>query len=105
MLEWLEKWYDSQCNDNWEHMFGIKIETIDNPGWEILIDLEDTNVNCCPRDWILIEHSEKRWIGFKVQDNKFEGACDPKNLGTLISIFKKMVEDDKVDVSEIIFVK
>ena len=29
----LQKWYKSQCNGDWEHSFGIKIETLDNPGW------------------------------------------------------------------------
>lgn len=31
----LERWYASQCDDNWEHSYGIRIDTLDNPGWRI----------------------------------------------------------------------
>jgi len=102
MLEWLEEWYESQCNGNWEHMFGIKIETLDNPGWDISIDLEDTDVNSAPKEWTLIENYEERWLGFRIKDNKFEGSCDPKNLGTLISVFKKIVDKNEINVSEVL---
>lgn len=33
IFEWLQKWYKSQCDGDWEHEYGIKIETVDNPGW------------------------------------------------------------------------
>lgn len=27
---WLQMWYVAQCDDEWEHAYGIKIETLDN---------------------------------------------------------------------------
>lgn len=41
---WIQKWYQAQCNGDWEHSYGIIIETIDNPGWSITIDLETTEL-------------------------------------------------------------
>jgi len=38
----LQNWYAKQCNGDWEHMQGVKIETSDNPGWFIKVDLEFT---------------------------------------------------------------
>jgi hypothetical protein len=32
-LSRLSTWYQSQCDERWEHSFGLKIETLDNPGW------------------------------------------------------------------------
>jgi hypothetical protein len=32
-LAWLMQWYLAQCNQDWEHEFGITIATLDNPGW------------------------------------------------------------------------
>ena len=32
-LIWLLSWYHSQCDGDWEHGNGVKIGTIDNPGW------------------------------------------------------------------------
>jgi hypothetical protein len=33
LLEQIQNWYAGQCDGRWEHSFGIKIETLDNPGW------------------------------------------------------------------------
>lgn len=42
MIAWLSEWYKSNCDGDWEHYYGIKIDTIDNPGWKVDIDLVDT---------------------------------------------------------------
>ena len=42
MLERLQRWYLYRCDGDWEHSFGITIETLDNPGWMVTIDLQDT---------------------------------------------------------------
>ena len=44
MLEWLQDWYLKQCDGGWEHEYGIKIETLDNPGWKVIIDLAYTEL-------------------------------------------------------------
>ena len=31
MMGFLQSWYQSQCDGDWEHEFGIRIETLDNP--------------------------------------------------------------------------
>lgn len=33
MNDWLSNWHKLNCNGDWEHTYGIKIETLDNPGW------------------------------------------------------------------------
>ena len=43
-LAWIENWYQSQCHGDWEHDYGIKIETLDNPGWRVVIDLAGTEL-------------------------------------------------------------
>ena len=40
---WLQQWYYGHCNGDWEHGSGIHIDTLDNPGWSITINLEDTD--------------------------------------------------------------
>jgi len=44
ILSRLTKWFDEQCNGDWEHHYGIKIETLDNPGFLIKIDIKDTKL-------------------------------------------------------------
>ena len=41
---WLQAWYVSQCDGDWEHQNGISISTLDNPGWEVPIDLVDVDL-------------------------------------------------------------
>ncbi len=43
-LNWLGSWYLAECNDDWEHSYGVKIDTLDNPGWTISIDIRETNL-------------------------------------------------------------
>jgi hypothetical protein len=38
----LQRWYESQCNGEWEHPHGISITSCDNPGWWVGIDLAGT---------------------------------------------------------------
>src|ERR1700722_12742042 len=42
---WLQRWYKIHCNGDWEHSYGIQIDTLDNPGWTITIDLQDTDLH------------------------------------------------------------
>jgi hypothetical protein len=41
-LMWLCEWFANQCDGDWEHEFGISLETLDNPGWSLRIDLPRT---------------------------------------------------------------
>ena len=38
----LENWYVARCNGDWEHQWGVTIGTLDNPGWTLVIDLNQT---------------------------------------------------------------
>ena len=41
-LRWLEGWFKETCDGDREHAYGIIIETIDNPGWSMHVDLAGT---------------------------------------------------------------
>jgi hypothetical protein len=43
-LIWLTRWYASQCNGRWEHQNGIELDTLDNPGWMLRVNLEETDL-------------------------------------------------------------
>ncbi len=34
-LSRLQRWYSAQCDGDWEHGLGVRIETLDNPGWMV----------------------------------------------------------------------
>ncbi|MCA6123259.1 hypothetical protein J6500_15340 [Bradyrhizobium sp. WSM 1704] len=35
-------WYARQCTNEWHEDRGVKIDTLDNPGWSLKIDLRGT---------------------------------------------------------------
>jgi hypothetical protein len=41
-LHVIERWFKGHCDDLWEHSFGMKLETTDNPGWLATIDVPIT---------------------------------------------------------------
>lgn len=87
-LEKLQEWYQSQCNDDWEHQFGIKVETLDNPGWKLEIDLEGTELENVTFEEIKMNYdSNTDWLICQQKDNKFVGASGPMFLEKMIAVF------------------
>lgn len=92
MIDWIEKWYSDRCNGDWEHSYGITIKTLDNPGWDIIIELTDTGIELIDEDWTYKKNDENDWYGYKITDNIFYGSGDPYKLNFLIKLFKEKVE-------------
>jgi hypothetical protein len=83
----LEEWYLARCNGDWEHQWGIKIGNLDNPGWTLDIDLNETNAENRKLEWTRIERSENDWIYYRVENKKFKARMGPTNLLEGIKLF------------------
>lgn len=83
----IQAWYLAQCDGDWGHSFGIRIGTLDNPGWSVEIDLEETDLE--GREFGTIEDlaPEREWFICKVADGKFVGAGGPLMLGHILRTF------------------
>ena len=53
----LEDWYADLCNGDWEHTGGIKIETLDNPGWCITVTYDPHEPEPESINWLLEHYS------------------------------------------------
>jgi hypothetical protein len=87
-LELLQQWYAAHCDGGWEHQYGIKIETLDNPGWRVTIDLTDTELQDVPLT--PIEHcaeDQSRWWRCWRNDRGFHAACGATSLRTVFAAF------------------
>ena len=91
LLVWLQDWYISDCNGDWEHTYGIKIDTLDNPGWSVEIDLAGTSLEDELMDETSLERGEHDWFVCKVAAYKFKGFGGPQNLTDIIQVFKAWV--------------
>lgn len=93
IIEWLQQWYASQCNGDWEHLYGIKIETVDNPGWYVTINLTGTKYQDRSFQSITVDHDETNWYFCLVRDSKFEASCGSSQLTLVLQIFREWVEN------------
>jgi hypothetical protein len=92
VLQRLSAWYAAQCNDDWEHQYGISIGTLDNPGWSLRVDLSETELGRRDFSPLKIERADNDWVQCRVVDGKFEGFGGPKNLIELIDVFLNWAE-------------
>ena len=89
---WLQSWFLSQCDGDWEHQHGVKVETLDNPGWAIEIGLTGTPMAETPFEKFSQERSEHDWVFCSVVDARFRAACGPSNLAEAIEVFRSWVD-------------
>jgi hypothetical protein len=99
LLSRLQRWYSSQCNGEWEHQSGISIDTLDNPGWIVKINLSGTGLDDKPfvpmRHGV---HDDQRvdddldWYSRSVTQKTFEGAGDPFKLAFILQTFLDWAE-------------
>jgi hypothetical protein len=96
LLDFLQKWYHQYCNGDWEHSFGIKIDTLDNPGWAVDIDLTGTDLEDKEFETVRTEKGGYDWLYCSVENNVFTGRGGPDNLkDILIVFFKWIIETEK----------
>ena len=89
---WLQAWYATQCNGEWEHEYGLEVKTIDNPGWSLAIDLNGTSLAGRPYERQAIHRSEHEWVTTSVEGGQFRAACGPLNLGEALYMFRRWAE-------------
>jgi Immunity protein 53 len=86
----LQAWYLSQCDGDWEHSYGVKIETLDNPGWIVTIDLNETVLYELEIPLARVDRSASDWVQHEVSNGKFTACGGPQNLEELVGEFLKL---------------
>lgn len=110
-LNRLQAWYEAQCNGTWEHHSGISIQSCDNPGWWVKIQLTGTPLSekpFCPIEHnVSLAHMERiaaglegdscdrgsDWMLCHVKDNVFDGAGGPQKLDVILAAFLDWAEE------------
>jgi len=87
----LQQWYEAQCNGDWEHQYGISIESLDNPGWRVEIDLKGTTFAGVLFTRVEQKHQNGEWLLCWAEDDKFVGAGDPSKLIVILQHFLEWV--------------
>lgn len=96
ILERLQAWFGNRCDGVWEHTSGIKIETTDNPGWLITIDLRETGLSESPRILRASSATDMGWLDCRINDQRqFVGAGDPTKLVAILAEFERFTESSR----------
>jgi len=94
----LQAWYTNQCNDLWEHSSGVHIESCDNPGWWVKINLFGTHLQSVAFPEIAEGVDSQRfptghrWLCCRIQDNVWHGAGDETKLEHILETFLAWTE-------------
>lgn len=102
-IERLNRWWQSHCDGEWEHEFGLRIETMDNPGWLVRIDVMYTELAGRPIKPVSVKRSDMDWYECRLADGSacgssedgfvhFAGMGGPPNLCEIIEHFLGQVE-------------
>lgn len=92
VLVWLQKWYQSECDGDWEHGYGVSIQTLDNPGWLIKIELKNTALENITVESTSMENDENDWCYYETKDAVNKAAGDPNKLEFLLLNLRKLLK-------------
>ncbi|QNR98348.1 immunity 53 family protein [Stenotrophomonas sp. 169] len=93
----LQKWYARHCDEDWEHSYGINIDTLDNPGWILTVDLADTEFSelLLPRN--RLDRSEADWVQSEISGRRYIACGGVLNLEEMVLQFLIFVGEPGVD--------
>jgi len=93
-LDRLQGWFLAQCDMAWEQVNGVHIDSVDNPGWQVRIDLAGTR--WAGRDFEICQHdrSEHDWLRCWVDGTQWLAAAGPSNLEEALEVFLAWVGAD-----------
>jgi hypothetical protein len=94
-LERPQSWYAANCDGEWEHQRGVKIDTLDNPGWDLEVDLVGTPLEGRTLVKHLDERSEEDWVSYNVEKSIFGAAGGAENLAEMVDFFLAWAEEDE----------
>jgi len=84
----IQNWYKTNCNSDWEHSYGISICTLDNPGWTIKINLQETSLENLNFDRTFQNNGNTHdWFFIKSENGVLNISCGPDNLEQVLKIF------------------
>lgn len=82
----LQGWYESNCNGDWEHSSGVKIESLDNPGWMVRLDIVGTQVEGKMLGRVIVDNSVENWLHYWSDGESIQAAGSPQRLRDALKV-------------------
>jgi hypothetical protein len=97
LLPRLQQWYHSQCGGTWEHAGGVRIQTLDNPGWSLVVDLRGTKLagrSFTPINRLApIKGPLTEWLVCSVINGQFQAFGGPDKPAEMIAVFLNWADE------------
>lgn len=103
-LQRLASWFKSQVDGSWESDWGITLQTLDNPGWMLEVNLDGTPLYNAPFKHLKTRRGKDDWVECAIQDHGraggdaagriFAAAGGPGNLEEIVNIFCDWAEQN-----------
>ncbi len=100
------RWYSENCDGDWEHQYGVSVTTMDNPGWDVKIDVAETIL--CDLQ-VQEEYEGPRtpmellpaigydvhfdWYKIWIEGGMYRAYCSPRRLGFVLDRFLEHVRE------------
>jgi hypothetical protein len=91
-LEWLDTWYQNQCDGEWEHSRGMRLESLHERGWQLTIHLVGTSAANTSPQRLNLDTPCGEWIQCSISEDRFQGSGDPRKLEQIIGVFRQWVD-------------
>lgn len=97
LLNWIQRWFASNCDGDWEHGYGIKINGLLGRGWDVSINLLDTIYQNKKFAFKREYKSEDDYYRVGTNQGKLIGNGGRKNLIDILSEFKDWITAQELD--------
>ena len=77
MIEGLLRWYAARCDGAWEHRYGFTIESCDNPGLQVTVDIATEPALRPEADRPLTQEGDDPGVSMMIRDRKLVAFAAP----------------------------
>ena len=101
VLERIQAWHKAQAERGRDLSLGVRIETLkEKAGWSVHIDLAGTPLSGLTLAPYREGVTERDWLAYRVQNDRFEGIGDPTKLQALLFAFLELAARTNADLAK-----
>jgi hypothetical protein len=86
-MDFLLSWFIEHCDGSWEHEKGVIIESLDNPGWRLQVQIRGTELDGFQSERQIIATGSS-WLHWWSTGELFHAACGPSDLPLALRAFE-----------------
>ncbi len=93
ILDWLQLWYVSHCDEDWEHCFGMSFQMSTPSVLSVSINFSETELDGFAREEHETIDDRVGTYSHRFENNIFSARGDICSLGVILNIFKNVAEE------------